>query len=351
MAADDARRGAPCTVLRAADACFVDLAALGDSRRHKSDCTAVALVVAGRPTAERRALKGCHDATPEATAAFRNERRALELCDGSPFVVALHRACERQLVLVQELAAFDLSRIAAGRVPVGWVRWVAASMVLALERVHSHRILHLDIKPDNVLVSMDGTPMLGDFGCALHLTTLHDRVALGSYRGTLTFAAPELLDEREDGSWQHVASRASDIWALGMTCHRLLLASYPEAYQRSVGTGDASDGEHTPLECMRFNAAAARQPLVAPLDLDPAHSTAWDFIVALMHQDPQKRLGMAASQQATGYSWNSNLYDDLRGHPFFGGLDWAALAAKQLSPLLLSPPLSAIDLNRQLTMQ
>ena len=103
------------------------------------------------------------------------------------------------------------------------------------------------------------------------------------------------------------------------------------------GDGDASDGERSLLECMRFNAAAARQPLVAPLGLDPAQSTAWEFIVALMHQDPQKRLGMAASQQATGYSWNGNLYGDIRGHPFFDGLDWAALAAKQLSPLLLSP--------------
>ncbi len=78
----------------------------------------------------------------------------------------------------------------------------------------------MDIKIDNVLVSFEGFPMLTDLGCATFVETQDDRICLPTFRGTTRYAAPELLDERRDGSWRHVASRASDLWAFGMLCYR-----------------------------------------------------------------------------------------------------------------------------------
>jgi serine/threonine protein kinase len=128
-------------VLRVADSCFVTLAGreLGSSR-HRSECCEVAPLVGGTLSEERYALKVCHDDTSETRNAFLTEIRALERCRSSPFIPSLHRACERQLVLIQELAAFDLSKISLmARMPLSWVRWVMAGLVLALESLHTHR--------------------------------------------------------------------------------------------------------------------------------------------------------------------------------------------------------------------
>ena len=123
-------------------------------------------------------------------------------------------------MLVQELAAFDLSEITAKRLPLSWARWVTACMVLGLECMHSNRVLHLDLKRANVLVSFEGFAVLADFGCAVHLGAHEDRIALDTFRGTLSYAAPELLEECGDGTWSHMASRASDLWSLGALCDR-----------------------------------------------------------------------------------------------------------------------------------
>jgi serine/threonine protein kinase len=195
------RKSGQCMQLRLADQQYITLSDLGTTDKpHENDCTELSLVVAGRPSSKRFALKSAHDDTAHARESFKNEKRALELCGTWPFVPSLHRSDERTLCLVQELASFDLSRIATGGLPLSWVRWVAASMVLALEHVHSHRVLHLDIKMDNILLSREGTPQLADFGCAVHLETLDSRVALSSFRGTPRFGAPEMLEELENGS-------------------------------------------------------------------------------------------------------------------------------------------------------
>ena len=236
------RKGGQCMQLRVADQQYVNLSDLGTrDKPHDSDCAELSLVVAGRPTPARFALKSAHEDTEHARQSFKNEKQALQLCGSSPFVPSLLRSDERNLCLVQELASFDLSRIATGGLPLSWVRWVSASMVLALEHVHAQRIVHLDIKMDNILLSHDGRPLLADFGCSLHLPTLDSRVALPSFRGTPRFGAPEMLEELEDGSWRHVAGRAADLWALGVTIYRSMFGVFPDSHATAGSGAEADD--------------------------------------------------------------------------------------------------------------
>ena len=68
--------------------------------------------------------------------------------------------------MVTEFAEGDLFQILEDdrSLSVVQVRGVAAQLVSALFYLHSHRILHRDIKPQNVLIGKDGAVKLCDFG-------------------------------------------------------------------------------------------------------------------------------------------------------------------------------------------
>lgn len=89
-----------------------------------------------------------------------------------------------------------------------------------LGAIHMADILHLDIKPDNIYLREDKTPMLIDFGSARHAITGHDH----AQRITLThgFAPIEQYpDKGEPGPW-------TDIYAMGASMYYAIFAKRPE---------------------------------------------------------------------------------------------------------------------------
>ena len=71
-----------------------------------------------------------------------------------------------QVCVVTEFAEGDLFQILEDdrSLGVAQVRGVAAQLVSALFYLHSHRILHRDMKPQNILIGKDGAVKLCDFG-------------------------------------------------------------------------------------------------------------------------------------------------------------------------------------------
>ena len=59
------------------------------------------------------------------------------------------------------------------------IRGVCAGMAA----LHSHGVLHLDIKPTNVLIGGDGAPLLADFGLSIQLSTTLSSVAASTPAG------------------------------------------------------------------------------------------------------------------------------------------------------------------------
>jgi formylglycine-generating enzyme required for sulfatase activity/serine/threonine protein kinase len=96
---------------------------------------------------------------------------------------------------------------------------VLAPLLDALAAVHAKGFLHRDIKPDNIFLREDGTPLLLDFGAA--------RQAVGAKSQNLTAIVSEgyaPLEQYESGS---VQGSASDIYALGCTLYRCMTGVRP----------------------------------------------------------------------------------------------------------------------------
>ena len=93
-----------------------------------------------------------------------------------------------------------------------FIRRVFTQVMNGLREVHSNRLLHLDVKPANIYLRMDGTPILLDFGAARQ--TLQRDLSKTYPMYTPGFAAPELYKrDAELGPWTDVYSIGACIYA------------------------------------------------------------------------------------------------------------------------------------------
>ncbi|VDM28525.1 unnamed protein product [Toxocara canis] len=83
--------------------------------------------------------------------------------------------------------------------------WLA-DLVAAVNHLHSHDLLHLDIKPENIFVSRDQVCKLGDFGL---IVDLKKDVLIAHEEGDSKYLAPETLNSPP--------SKPADIFSLGIS--------------------------------------------------------------------------------------------------------------------------------------
>jgi serine/threonine protein kinase len=113
------------------------------------------------------------------------------------------------------------ARFAGGPLPAAELAAIGAAVADALHAVHRQTVIHLDVKPTNVILRPDGTAVLIDFGLAHH-AELPDLFAEETrFRaGSAPYVSPEqLLGTREDPR--------SDLFALGVTLYEAATAALP----------------------------------------------------------------------------------------------------------------------------
>lgn len=122
----------------------------------------------------------------------------------------------------------------AGQFSDRQVRDLLASLLPVLEFVHSHKILHRDIKPDNIMFrQIDGLPVLIDFG-AVKETMNTVVTASGSGVPSIAIGTPGFMPA-EQAAGRPVYS--SDLYALGMTGIYLLTGKMPQELETDSRTG------------------------------------------------------------------------------------------------------------------
>jgi serine/threonine protein kinase len=137
-------------------------------------------------------------------------------------VVSLHGFClegSKRALIYEYMSNGSLDKYIYSENPkeiLGWERLykIAIGIARGLEYLHhscNTRIVHFDIKPQNILLDKDFIPKIADFGLAKLSHTKESRLSMTGARGTIGFIAPE-VHSRTFG----VVSTKSDVYSYGM---------------------------------------------------------------------------------------------------------------------------------------
>ncbi|DAZ92853.1 TPA: hypothetical protein N0F65_012469, partial [Lagenidium giganteum] len=165
-----------------------------------------------------------------------------------------------------------------------------AQLVVALEYLHTKKVVHRDLKPDNLLLSGEGHLKVTDFGTAKDEEDQSGEA--NQFCGTVSYVSPEVLNDKP-------ATKSADLWALGCIIYQMFTGRPPFVAENDYLTFQV---------IMNHSSDKLEFPASVP-------ESARDLIRKLLVQDVSMRLG-------AGDDLNGNGYSSLKTHPFFEGVDW-----------------------------
>lgn len=174
------------------------------------------------------------------------------------------------LVVVTEFALIDLHRYLGRNGPMteDKAQRLICHLVSALYYLHSNRILHRDLKPQNVLLNEDMHAKLCDFGLARNMTM--GTHVLTSIKGTPLYMAPELLAER---AYDHQA----DMWSLGCIAYESMAGQPPFCTTSILHLVKLI--KHEDVKWPSFLSSECRSFLQGLLEKDPSMRISWAQIL------------------------------------------------------------------------
>src|SRR5206468_3291717 len=180
--------------------------------------------------------------------------------------------------------------------PLDYVVTMLGPIASALDYAHARDVVHRDVKPSNVLLAGDGTPVLSDFGLAKMMMSSTPRLTrTGAVVGTPEYMAPEQAMGDEAGA-------ASDRYALAVIAYEMLVGSVPFSSDTPLATLLAHVHKPLPLPHERNPriTESLESALLKGLAKDPGqrYATARELITALESAQPIAAAPLSAAAAA-----------------------------------------------------
>jgi len=154
-----------------------------------------------------------------ANAKFRKEAEICRKLDPHPGVARLIDTLEDdgKLIIIQEyVEGRTLGDMLDQELPRPLVERIILQLIEVVAHAHKNRIMHRDIKPNNIIIQPNGNLKLLDFGAA---KMLGEKEISATMVGSRPFMAPEQIMGKSE--------RRSDIWALGVLMYLLYTGELP----------------------------------------------------------------------------------------------------------------------------
>lgn len=239
-----------------------------------------------------------------------DERNLLFAMD-DPFVLKLYGVYQtpHQIVMVTEaVECGDLWGViyeeklvsSSGGIPHDLAPLYAASLIYALEHIHSKLVVFRDLKPENVMIDRSGYPVIIDFGFAKRVPfqKKDEHGVLKIYAKTFTLCGtPEYLPPELIFNSGH--DQMADLWSLGVVIYEMMMGRTPFAPRKPDNI----------TELFTNIAMAKKNGLLLSTRIDDRAgktSHARDLITQLLKAEPTDRLAKESSTKG------------LLKHPYFG---------------------------------
>lgn len=182
------------------------------------------------------------------------------------------------------------------------VRYLIAELLIALEHIHSKKVIHRNVKPTNVLIDEEGHIALADFGVPRssgdHPTDFDaqyspDPLVISTECGTPVYNSPEVARGKP-------YSAEADLWAVGIIMYQMLTHRLPfgleECEAAGWGMGDA----------IHFVPLAVR-------DSDKIDKITFDFMDRVLKKDAKDRMSL----------------QEMKDHIYFSGINFGTLSKRK----------------------
>ena len=217
---------------------------------------------------------------PEMRARFRREARLLQFLSHPNVIRALTFAEERGApwLILERVPGRTLREELQTRGPLSPEAVVPLldGMAAALDHLHARGLVHLDLRPENVVLSPGGEVKLVDFGIAQTAGTAQDSDGT-SMAGDIAYLAPEQ-------TCGEPVTTATDVYALGCVIYELLTGQPPFAAPEAPEARNAA-----------IRARLEEQPPPPSGKFPAVPAWADDIVLGALERDPRLRYGSAGS--------------------------------------------------------
>ena len=178
-------------------------------------------------------------------------------------------------------------------------KFLFKQIILGLQHIHSHNIVHRDVKLENILIDLNNTIKICDFGIGRVLSNPDD--LLYDQCGTPMYMAPEILFSSQDKGYKGFPV---DIWSAGIALYIMLSGTLPFSVKKEDSLNDNKNKKKN---------WALKQAIMysQPKKIEKISEKAKDLLHGLLNKDPDQRLTI---DEILNHPWLKEDENDLKNN-------------------------------------